>query len=366
MPPRKAEHIVQVLRQEILSGQRAPGAKLPTYDAIVEQFGVTRPTVARGLKALRSEGLVTADGTRGVFVATTFPHHNRYLWITSERPGSSDWSSVSATILELIERGETGVAGELVPLVGVDGRANNPAYQALCEAVAHGSAAGLILTGSPTTSLLPVLQAPGLPRVALGAPLPHAALLGLDVAAFVARAAVRLVARARRIAVFSPHAAHLALAEERLVARGADKKLLSMMHVAPVGCETLTRLLFERPDRPEAVFVTDDSLVAPLLAGLTRAKVRPRRDVHVLAHCQWPRPVGAAAGVEHLGFDAREILAMAKRALDAQRAGGAPAGALVPPRLASELSPLDAREAPAVAAALASSPKVGQRLSPAA
>src|SRR5579862_4881452 len=135
MPPRKAEHIVQILRHEILSGQRAPGAKLPTYDAIVEQFGVTRPTVARGLKALRSEGLVTVDGTRGVFVASTFPHHSRYLWVTSDQPGAPGWSSCSATILELIARGETGIPGEVVALVGVDGRANNPAYQTLCEAV---------------------------------------------------------------------------------------------------------------------------------------------------------------------------------------------------------------------------------------
>ena len=35
MPSRKADQIVQVLRSEILSGQRAPGAKLPTYDAFI-------------------------------------------------------------------------------------------------------------------------------------------------------------------------------------------------------------------------------------------------------------------------------------------------------------------------------------------
>ena len=337
MPSRKAEQIVQVLRNEILSGQRAPGAKLPTYDAIVELFGVTRPTVARGFRALRSEGLVTADGTRGVFVASSFPHHSRYLWVTSERPGSADWSSASATILELIERGETGIPGEVVALVGVDGRANNPAYQTLCEAVEHGSAAGLIVTGSATTSLLPVLQTRGLPRVALAAPLPHASLLGLDVAAFVERAAARLVTRGRRVAVFSPDATHLVLARESLLARGADKRLVAALHVAPVGCETLTRLLFERPDRPEAVFVTDDALVPPLLAGLKRAKLRPRRDVYVLAHCNWPRPVGAAEGVEHLGFDARELLGAAKRSIDAQRAGDVPADHLVAPRFANEL-----------------------------
>jgi hypothetical protein len=338
MPPRKAEHIVQILRHEILSGQRAPGAKLPTYDAIVEQFGVTRPTVARGLKALRSEGLVTVDGTRGVFVASTFPHHSRYLWVTSEQPGAPGWSSCSATILELIARGETGIPGEVVALVGVDGRANNPAYQTLCEAVDRGSAAGLILTSSATTSLLPVLQAAGLPRVAIAAPQPHAALIALDVAALIERAVGRLVGRGRRVAVFSPHAAHLEVAQARLLARGADKRLLSMLHVAPVGCETITRLVFDRPDRPDAVLVTDDSLVAPLLAGLRRAKVRPRRDVAVLAHCTWPRPVGAVEGVEHLGFDARELLAVARQCLDAQRAGGALAGRVVPPRFADELS----------------------------
>jgi DNA-binding LacI/PurR family transcriptional regulator len=342
MPPRKADRIVRVLRQEILSGQRLPGAKLPTYDAIVEQFGVTRPTVARGLRALRSEGLVTADGTRGVFVASSFPHHSRYLWVTSEQPGTPGWSSASAAILELIARGETGISGEVVALVGVDGRANNPAYQMLCETIQHGSAAGLIVTSSPTTSLLPILQTAGLPRVAIAEPLPHARLLGLDVSSLVARAAARLVSHGRRIAVLSPHAPHLALAREQLLARGVDKRNLSLLHVAPVGCEALTGLLFERVDRPDAVFVTDDSLVEPLMEGLKRGKLRAGRDVFVLAHCTWPRPTGVADGVEHLGFDARELLVAAKRSLDAQRAGEIVADHVVPARFAHELPPAPA------------------------
>jgi hypothetical protein len=337
MPPRKSEQIVQVLRSEILSGQRAPGAKLPTYDAFSEQFGVTRPTIARGLRALRSEGLVTADGTRGVFVAKTFPHHNRTLWVTSEQPGSPGWTSLLATSLELIERGETGIAGEVIPLVGVDGRANNPAYQALCDAIEHGSAAGLVLMSSATTHLLPILQAPGLPRVAIAAPLPHATLLGLDHAALIDQGCARVLKKGRRIAVLSPHAPHLERARARLVARGLDEKLLMTLHVGPVGCETLTQLLFERPERPDAVFVTDDSLVPPLLAGLARAKVRPRRDVYVLAHCNWPRPVGAAEGVEHVGFDVRALLGAAKACLGAQREGQESPGGVVPARFANEL-----------------------------
>jgi Bacterial regulatory proteins, gntR family len=343
MPSRKADQIARVLRSEILSGLRAPGARLPTYDAFTEQFGVTRPTIARGVKALRREGLVTVEGTRGVFVAKTLPHHTRTLWVTSERPGTSDWSSVSATILDLIVRGETGLPGEVIPLVGVDGRANNPAYQTLCDAVARGSVAGLVLASSAMARLLPVLQEPGLARVAIAAPMPHASLLDLDMASFFERAAARVAARARgrRVAVLSPDAAHLARGASALRAHGVDGKRLGLLHIAPVGCEALTELLFDRADRPGALLVTDDSLVAPLLAGLARAKVRidsgARRDLYVLAHCHWPRPVGAEAGVEHLGFDARELLAAAKACLDAQRAGAPCGGRVLPPRFADEL-----------------------------
>lgn len=336
MPPRKAQQIVEVLRSEILSGQRAPGARLPTYDAFIEQFGVTRPTVARGLKALRSEGLVTVNGTRGLFVAKTFPHRNRYLWVTSEQPGSPQWTGLLATIFELVNRGETGIPGEVTPLVGVDGRANNPAYRTLCDAVERGSAAGLLLMSSATAQLLPVLQAPGLPRVAISAPLPHARLLSLDAAALIERACARLLKKGRRIAVFSPEAGDLERAQESLLQRGLAQKLLMTVHVGPIGCDTITRLLFERPDRPDAVFVTDDSLVPPLLAGLAGAHVRPRRDVYVLARCNWPRPIGAAQGVDHIGFDMREVLWAAKQSIDCID-GEASAHDVVPARFANEL-----------------------------
>jgi hypothetical protein len=337
MPSRKAEQITQILRKEILSGERAHGEKLPTYDALIERFVVTRPTVARVLRALRQEGLVQVNGTRGVFVAPRFPHDNRYLWVTSEQPGSLEWTSFLATILDLIEKGETGIPGEVIPLVGVDGRANNPEYQRLCNAVERGSVAGLLLMNSATVYLLPALQSAGLPRVAIWAPLPHAALLRLDFDALIERACARLAEKGRRVAVISPHAANLARAQECLAKKGLGDREVWGLHAAPVGCERIAELLFDRVDRPEAVFVTDDNLVEPLLAGLRRAKRRAGRDVFVLAHCNWPRPIGADEGVEHIGFDVREVLCAAKDCIDAQRSGQATPSRVVPPRFAREL-----------------------------
>jgi DNA-binding LacI/PurR family transcriptional regulator len=338
VPSLKAEKIVQTLRREILSGQRSPREKLPTYDVLMEQFRVTRPTVARVFRALRKEGLIEANGTRGIFVAATLPHHNRYLWVTSEQPGSLEWTSFLATILDLIERGETGIDGNVVALVGVDGRANNPEYQRLCDAVEHGSAAGLLLMNSAAVYLLPVLQAPGIPRVAIWAPLPHAALLSLDFNALLERACSRLVDKGRRLAVISPHAANLERAQECLARKGLPKERVWALHVAALGCDRITELLLDRKDRPDAIFVTDDNLVTPLLAGFKRAKLRPGRDVYVLAHCNWPRPVGAGEGVEHIGFDVREALMLAKECIDAQRAGQSADGRTVSPRFANELT----------------------------
>jgi hypothetical protein len=337
MPSRKAEKIFRILRDEILSGRRAHGEKLPTYDALIEQFGVTRPTVARMLRELRKEGLIEVNGTRGMFVATTFPHHSRYLWVTSEQPGSLEWTSFLATILDLIERKETGFDGEVIPLVGVDGRSNNPQYQQLCEAVEHSSVAGLFLMNSATVYLLPALQSPGLPRVAIWAPLPHAGLLSLDFNALLERACDRLIEKGRTVGVISPHAPNLERAQEYLSKRGVPKNKVWALHVAPVGCDRIAELLFERADRPQAVFVTDDNLVRPLLTGLRRAKVRPGRDVYVLAHCNWPRPIGEGEGVEHIGFDVREVLCSAKECIDDQRSGDEAPHRLVLPRFADEV-----------------------------
>jgi hypothetical protein len=334
MPPRKTEQIVQLLRHEILSGQRPPGARLPTYDAFTEQFGVTRPTVARGMKALRSEGLVTGGGTRGVFVARTLPHHSRYLWVTSERPGTPEWSSLSAALLELIERGETGFAGEIVPLFGVDGRENNPTYRTLVEAVRCQSAAGLIVSASATTALLPALLSARLPAVTVGGP---EAEIALDVDALIDRACARLLARGTRLAVFSPEAAHLERVEASLRDFGLPKRHLTTVHVAPVGCEKVTELLFERPDHPDAVLVADDALTPPLLAGLARAGLRAGREVRVLSRCSFPLVGERADGVERLGFDAAEVLAAAKELLEARREGRAVPPHVAPPRFASEL-----------------------------
>jgi GntR family transcriptional regulator len=60
--PRHAA-IAQALREEILSGELAPGSALPSEAQLSARFGVSRGTVRHALAALRSEGLIV--GGRG-------------------------------------------------------------------------------------------------------------------------------------------------------------------------------------------------------------------------------------------------------------------------------------------------------------
>jgi serine/threonine protein kinase len=308
--------------------QREPSTAqpIPTMDP----FDDTRPTTVRGRDALRDEAHVT--------LTQRFPRRDRYVWVTSEQPGSNEWSLFLATTLEVIVRGETGIAGHVSALVGVDGRVNNPEYQQLCEVEAHGAAAGLLLVNSAMIYLLPVLQTPGLPRVAIGASLPHASLIKLDFAGLIERASARLLEKGQRVAVMSPHAPKLAAAQECLEGLGLRADRLLTVHAAPIGCERLTELMFDRKDRPDAIFVADDNLVPPVLAGLQRAGVQAGKDVYVLAHCNWPRPLGISEGVEHLGFDVREVLCAGKDLIDAHREGAPYPTRLIPPRFLGELT----------------------------
>jgi GntR family transcriptional regulator, transcriptional repressor for pyruvate dehydrogenase complex len=57
--PRLSEIIAGELRNRILSGEYADGDTLPKQEDLLEQFGVSQPSVREALRVLETEGLVT-------------------------------------------------------------------------------------------------------------------------------------------------------------------------------------------------------------------------------------------------------------------------------------------------------------------
>jgi DNA-binding GntR family transcriptional regulator len=62
-----SEHVCQVLREDILSGDLPPGSRV-TEAFIMERTGVSRTPVREGLRKLEAEGLVITHRSRGTFV----------------------------------------------------------------------------------------------------------------------------------------------------------------------------------------------------------------------------------------------------------------------------------------------------------
>jgi DNA-binding FadR family transcriptional regulator len=63
-----AGRVVAGLKDRILSGELAPGAKLPSESELIEEYAVSRTVVREAVTRLRGEGLVETFHGRGSFV----------------------------------------------------------------------------------------------------------------------------------------------------------------------------------------------------------------------------------------------------------------------------------------------------------
>jgi GntR family transcriptional regulator len=68
-----ALQLADLLRAEILGGQRRPGSQLPTESEFQHAFGVSRTTVRSALATLASEGLVLTRKGFGSYVRSRPP-----------------------------------------------------------------------------------------------------------------------------------------------------------------------------------------------------------------------------------------------------------------------------------------------------
>lgn len=81
--------IADLMRQRIARGQWAQGAKLPSLEALVVEFGVARVTVRQAIELLARDQLVSPQRGRGTFV--------------TGRPPRTQWLKVQTTLADLAE-----------------------------------------------------------------------------------------------------------------------------------------------------------------------------------------------------------------------------------------------------------------------
>ena len=66
---RLSDQLYRQIFDQIVSGQRNVGDKLPSENELSEQHGMSRPVVREALMRLRADGLITAHQGLGSFVS---------------------------------------------------------------------------------------------------------------------------------------------------------------------------------------------------------------------------------------------------------------------------------------------------------
>jgi GntR family transcriptional regulator len=113
----------EALRQRILDGVYAPGARMPSATVIAEEFGFDRGTAARVLAQLRFEGLILTKPRSGSFVRNLNPNLRsfpRRLEVWKEGQAVQGADSGRQTRLVDLTVGETPASEAIAQAFGIE------------------------------------------------------------------------------------------------------------------------------------------------------------------------------------------------------------------------------------------------------
>ena len=325
--------LVEQLRQSILDATYPAGAKMPNQSDLAHQFQVSGNTVHRALNQLAREGFIRKRPRLGTHVVDAPPHlTNLALVFALDRSASTALYSKFYRALENAAIAyQQSTKRDFFRFHVVDCHADTGDSQRLLDCLTAHQLAGIILTFPPAElEGSPILERPGVPRVALATKqqYPQVPVVAVDSHSFIDLALDHLAERGRkRIALLlvpglendEPYL-NVALAKRGLEAPPYWRLIVSQ--VAPEAARNCTHLLMhDRPEtRPDGLIVFDDNLVEEAQAGLIASGVRVPEDIDVVEHCNFPWPKSVLA-TRRLGFDSHEVLRTCIDLIDRQRKG---------------------------------------------
>lgn len=336
--PGRGRNAANIIRDQILRGRYPRGTQLPTFDQLVEEFGISRATMQLTIRQLKDEGFVRSVHRSGLFVAEHPPHLYRFGLLFSAAPGERAWNRFMAALLtESAAVTRTRQGTQIVPFHDIQNTPlpHDSVGRLLTDVLIHRLAGLIITQGNAFLLQRPEIVRSRIPCVAInyrelethGAP-----VVNTDEPLFYRKALAWLAARGRkRVAV---------LAMRQFVGvTGSDCSaagLTTRPHwICPIGADfpgqtkAVVQLLLDYPpdQRPDAVIIATDHLVEETLATIHDSGVLLGRDIDVVAHCNWPWPVESPLPITRLGFHSHDFLNSALDLISMIRRGETP-----PPR----------------------------------
>ncbi len=348
-PPVKQDAIVEHLRQRIVHGELAPGARLPPRAAIERRFKASPVTVQRALERLVDDGFVSVAGPLGTFVAEFPPHLHRYALVFPAKRHSPRWMRFWSLLVQEAATFSLGLPTPIELYTGVEPGVDDGEIARLTDDLAAHRLSGVIFACDPWPLLgTAILDQPDMPRVAFASnagntPVPGVSLGG-DGVLFFRRAVDYLVARGRtRIALLTVpglSGAHLDCYRSILAERGLAYQPWCVqvgMQEEPQWSAHLTMLMFRSAahERPDGLIIADDHLVDHACTGLIRQGMRLPEDVDVVAHANFPVHGTDIAPIARLGYDIPKVFSTCVELLVRQRTAAVAASTLVAPRFST-------------------------------
>jgi DNA-binding transcriptional regulator YhcF (GntR family)/DNA-binding LacI/PurR family transcriptional regulator len=335
----KRSVVTDALRQRVVAGAYAPGARVPAFEALMREFGASRMTVLRGVDQLRREGFLNTRRRSGIFVAP--PHLHECAMLFGKQDGRQPDDRYHRVLSAVIQN-----AGALPGHWRVSAQHNadpdpdSLGYRALIRRVQHGGYAGLIFPHSAHLwNGTPLVDLPEIAKVATTdayGPQPGISMVRIDKSAFLDRALERAAASGRRrvavllppriLSVKPPEQEH-ALVMERIFSRGLATEPFWVVQISQrqdTALRRLAHLLLAAPAerRPDAIIVLDDHMTESVTLGVRDSGAVLPRNLLLITYCNFPDRPPAHVPVIRLGFDSRELFRLMIAAIDTQRRTG--------------------------------------------
>lgn len=344
--------ILSALRRDIVEGRLAPGSQLPTRATLEREFQVSSATLQRALDRLIDHGFVYARGSSGTYVSENPPFLSRFGLVFPYVNNGTNWSRFWVSLRSEAELLTHENPVKSIPLYyGMgDSQPDRNEFDKLLRHLEEHRIAGLIFAGPmfPFKGT-PVLDMPGVPRVAIGpADGNGVPIVSLDPLSLLDPALDHFAKSGCKRVALMGHAG--LLSNPNYIARWAagvtnrgmkydPRWIMGLDVIHPSFARNATHLMMSTSvnERPDAFFIADDNLVEYATAGLVDASAAS--GVQIVAHCNFPWPTPSVLPAKRLGFDTREALRKCVEIIDIQRAGGrAPEVTEIRPKFEDEMA----------------------------
>ncbi len=328
--------VVRALRTNILNGHWSPGSQLPARLELLNSLKTTPVTLHHSVQKLVNDGFLRTAAGSGTFVSELPPHLNTYAVVFIYDPANwrdkENWSRYYQSMTQAAVRIQQETGKRLLMFHGLDQHADSEDRMRLITHIERERLAGLIFTNHPYTfEGTPILDAPGIPRVAMmsepDAKLPHVPAVSFDGNMWVTKALDHLAAQGRRrvaLIDFGMGPDFSARVQAGLAARGMVSHRRWHQFVSlrnSEGASNAVELLMNDRERPDALLVEDDNFVEQAVAGLVAAGVKVPDEVAVVGHANFPVAPSKMLPMRLLGYDANLMMRTAVALIDRQRAG---------------------------------------------